>query len=1114
MDPLSISAGVAGFISLGLEVTKSLVEFYRAYKDQDADIAHTISELDRLCVALETLNGGLKSRNFSPGEPDLVSAVEGAIGECIDHIEELQYQVEKFTKHHSGSIWAKVAAGPRRLAYPFKKTTLEKLKGDVSELRSSVGFALQVLQRRDIEETRDELREVRDILDLVQSVAVDSAIRSWLKAPDPTELYNDACKKRQPGTGLWLVRGETFYSWLATQGSFLWINGFAGTGKSLLCCTAIQHAFRHRRSNPRIGLAFYFFSFADASKQTVSGMLRSLILQLSSQQGECPLLKQLYDTYCTATPPMHSLLGCLEKLVLSFDDVYIFLDALDECPHDAYQPRDSQRDELLETIRLLRGWDDTGLHLLVTSRDEWEIREALCPSPTEVVSMQNDFVNGDIAKYIDTQLQERRRLQKWSKSHRLIKEKLTQRADGVFRWVDCQFGALESCLTLAQLKETLSTLPSTLSETYERVLASIPEQHAGHARRILHILCCTAEAPTVRELIYLAAVEIGEDDAKYDPEDQVHSELIRSICPGFLEVGEYSVQFAHASVQEYLESRDVGRWNKSVERFRFDKNKGHAMMACIYLAHVLFDPPTSEEEEEEGNGEVSDEEAEQPVGAELIEPRLDEHSEQVAVVDWGLPWNSDQKTESDTDEAARETMLHYAVWAWIRHYRSIVDATEQQLPAHLIMRLFRNQADFSRYEKYLYSHPQEHPPQCWHGVQVYTAASLGLDFIVASLLDNTSWWEGPQPIRHADLLNQEWRTDTLLHVAARNGHAATVRILLDRGVAADIGRGRVDLSLVSGSTCPWFREASKTVEDEMVGTALQEAAWGGHGDVAALLLDRGADVNFQGGYGRATVGYVGSQSANVNHQGGMEATALQVAAHQRHEAVVKLLLSRGADVNIQGGLSGTALQAAASAFPPSEAIVRLLLDHGADVNAVGGVYGTALQAAALRGDEYVVRLLLSRGADVNIQHDGGLYGTALHAAAYKGEARIVRLLLDRGADVNAQCGMYRTALIAGAARNAAEVVNMLLEHGADASVRTDKFGTAFEVVYQHGLRLDVLDVLFRHGLVPDAKAAAVRRVLRKRVWPRLPGPYVVVEDTELPIGLASLVLDGVEKDDV
>ncbi len=56
----------------------------------------------------------------------------------------------------------------------------------------------------------------------------------------------------------------------------MWLNGFAGSGKSVLCSTAIQFALRHRRSDPNVGIAFFYFTFNDESKQDVSAMLRAL----------------------------------------------------------------------------------------------------------------------------------------------------------------------------------------------------------------------------------------------------------------------------------------------------------------------------------------------------------------------------------------------------------------------------------------------------------------------------------------------------------------------------------------------------------------------------------------------------------------------------------------------------------------------------------------------------------------------------------------------------------------------------------------------------------------------------------------------------------------------
>ena len=64
------------------------------------------------------------------------------------------------------------------------------------------------------------------------------------------------------------------------------------------------------------------------------------------------------------------------------------------------------------------------------------------------------------------------------------------------------------------------------------------------------------------------------------------------------------------------------------------------------------------------------------------------------------------------------------------------------------------------------------------------------------------------------------------------------------------------------------------MEDSDGTRALYFAAEGGHTAVVRLLLDKGADVNAQGGY--------------------YYANALQAASDRGHEAVVRLLLDKGA----------------------------------------------------------------------------------------------------------------------------------------------------------------------------------------------------------------------------
>ena len=141
--------------------------------------------------------------------------------------------------------------------------------------------------------------------------------------------------------------------------------------------------------------------------------------------------------------------------------------------------------------------------------------------------------------------------------------------------------------------------------------------------------------------------------------------------------------------------------------------------------------------------------------------------------------------------------------------------------------------------------------------------------------------------------------------------------------------------------------------------------------------------------------------------------------------VVRLLLDKGANVNIQGGEYGSALQAAATSWRDSVEVVWLLLDKGASVNIQGGTYGNALQAAAWRGNVELVRLLLDKGAGVHVQ--GGEYGTALQAALAPSDLLpkypatifpIVELLLDYGADITTYVpgSKYGDALTAAKAK--------------------------------------------------------------------------------------------------
>ncbi len=123
--------------------------------------------------------------------------------------------------------------------------------------------------------------------------------------------------------------------------------------------------------------------------------------------------------------------------------------------------------------------------------------------------------------------------------------------------------------------------------------------------------------------------------------------------------------------------------------------------------------------------------------------------------------------------------------------------------------------------------------------------------------------------------------------AAKKGDAVAVRALL--------GRNR---SLLQA-------------RDKDGSTPLHCAAWNGHADVAAILLDAGADIN------------------DHNQNGHWGTTPLHAAAHGDQKQVAALLIARGADLQAKNLNGRTPL--GETTVHNAKAAAKLLREHGAKV---------------------------------------------------------------------------------------------------------------------------------------------------------------------------------------
>lgn len=167
---------------------------------------------------------------------------------------------------------------------------------------------------------------------------------------------------------------------------------------------------------------------------------------------------------------------------------------------------------------------------------------------------------------------------------------------------------------------------------------------------------------------------------------------------------------------------------------------------------------------------------------------------------------------------------------------------------------------------------------------------------------------------------------------------------------------------------------------------------------------------------------------------GFDALHLAICVHN-HPAT-RLLINSGAD--ILGQCPGcnlnfeTALHCAIR--HKNEEALRLLLDPGVAVDSAPNQRETGLHEAARQKNVPCMRLLLSNGADIGARN---FYGrTILHYAARgidgKEAKDAVSYLLDRGMDVNVTDNIQNTPLHT---TDCAEVAELLLERGADVNAR-------------------------------------------------------------------------------
>ncbi|KAF5333762.1 hypothetical protein D9758_016589 [Tetrapyrgos nigripes] len=805
----------------------------------------------------------------------------------------------------------------------------------------------------------------------------------WITAPDPLENFNTAYLKIVENTGTWLLEDRSFQNW-KNNGNLLWLQGKAGSGKTFLCTNIINNL---RKTNT---VVFYYFDTRDQAKVNYDGFVSSLLCQVAGKANNEHAQAKLQTLY-TSSQGGNFLVAedkgaILIDLIMTIDKaIYIVIDGVDESSRP---------------------------HLNMAS---------IAAKKNITISLNNKSgVNADIERYVDIQLEQS------SFSEELkteIKTALVNGGNGQIRWVDCQWTEIKEIVVPDEIREALRSLPSTLEETYAKILEKIKSQ--TNVKKLLQWLIYSYRALSIEEVEDILAVNLDKEtysigNRPHNLETQLHK-LISSTLLIITKIEKWwntstEVQLAHPSVKEYLLSNMVIQ--SASGYFQMNSALAHKVIGQTCLVYLLC------------CGKVAIDIKKFPLAS-------------YAAQYWFLHFHqTPEKSQAILNLIIRLLNMTEPTYGnWLTLYTCTADIWNNESAPTSIAQLLYYASVSGLKSAVVYM--LEHNDVKMHGEvddlggeygnALQAASILGHLEIVGALLEN-----------RADVNAKGGHYGNALQAASHGGHLEVVKVLLENG--ADIN-----------------------AEGRYYGNALQAASHRGYLEIVKVLLENRADINAKGGYYGSALqaanhgGHVEvlkvllENGADINAPGGIYVNALQAAIHRGHLEVVKELLKHGTDVNAQCGYYGNALQAASTEGYLK--VVKVLLENRADVNAQGGYYGNALQAASNGGHLEVVKVLLKHGAHANAQ--GGHYGNALYIASTLGHLEIVRVLLENRADANAQGGFYGNALQAASNGGHLEVVKVLLEHGAHANAQGGHYGNALYIASTLG-HLEIVKVLLEN----------------------------------------------------
>ncbi|KAI1758603.1 hypothetical protein GGR53DRAFT_235544 [Hypoxylon sp. FL1150] len=779
---MSFGFGVGDFIA-AFELVNKLRKGFAGAPDQFQQISNELKIFDD---ALRNTDVSLSVHDISPDQKQSLNDIDR---NCHLILTDAQSMLDKYSALES-------QGGFRRGAKRVWGRLRWDLK-DVNDLRSWITFSTTSLSSFIGRLTADNvvnLAKGQEKLVRRQDQQEHQEILDWLTPNDYSAQQSDFIRRRQEGTGQWLLDSPEYQRWVSVKKEALFCPGIPGAGKTILTSIVVENLCNLYHADPSVGICYVYCNYRQKDEQKLDNLIASLLRQLLQTQLVIPgSVKILHERFKERrmSPSLDELFKALHSVIIAYSKVFVVIDALDEC-----QASDACRSTFISELLNLRS--DFGANIFATSRSIPEITSNFHDAMHKEIRAHED----DIERYLLSNIS---RLPGFvsrdTKIQAEIKESIIKNVDGMFLLAQLHLHSLRGKRSRKAVREALSNLArgsdaydTAYNDAMERIKCQLSDQRDLAFQALSWVTYARRPLTTV-EVRHALAVEL--DEPEFDEDNLPDLEDVMSACCGLLTVAEQTniIRLVHYTTQEYFErTRTV--W--------FPNAQSDILRVCVtYLSFNAF----------ESGSCATDSEFEERLA---LYPLFDYASQYWGNHAYSVPnyqdyytfLSMDTKVNASSQALFDDVRLTRLECAWkqesryftglhLAAYFGLYEATKFLLECHNSMGV----DDDGTMPGYKYKHGK---------TPLIYACENGHEAVVRLLLEN-----GAE-------LDFEDASGTLLAHAALGGHEAVVEVLIQKGADID-----------SIATRPY----------DIGMTPLMFAAESGNEAIVRLLLEKGAEIN-------------------------------------------------------------------------------------------------------------------------------------------------------------------------------------------------------------------------------------------------------------------------------